>query len=180
MQRGLRRCLGDPDSTPASRAKNPFTWKGVGLGRKTMAALFVLFAIVMGLALWGLETHYQTVNKNELNRTTNQVTIEPISETSPKPTMTPKSRKRRSSDDNKFTTACGAILVLEYTKGTTTSYTFDLCDVISCGGSNWSFRGYDVYLCYPYGQMDMCERTGHGTKDAPPHTVNKQFMGRER
>lgn len=31
---------------------------------------------------------------------------------------------------------------LNYTKNSTTSFTFDLCSVINCGGRNRSWRGY--------------------------------------
>ncbi|MGL4354047.1 MAG: hypothetical protein ACRCTP_09065 [Aeromonas popoffii] len=52
---------------------------------------------------------------------------------------------------------------LEYERGSTTSYNFDLCSVIECGGKNSSWRGYDVYLCglgVP-GNQKWCPTWGH-------------------
>lgn len=37
---------------------------------------------------------------------------------------------------------------LDYVKGSTTSYTFDLCAVIKCKGLNSSWRVYDVWVRY--------------------------------
>ncbi|MGL5101230.1 MAG: hypothetical protein ACRC6N_01500, partial [Plesiomonas sp.] len=49
---------------------------------------------------------------------------------------------------------------LNYTKGTTTSLTFDLCNVINCGGKNSSYRGYDIYLCNDAMVQMQCEVRG--------------------
>lgn len=52
---------------------------------------------------------------------------------------------------------------LDYVKGSTTSFTFDLCSIIQCGGRNSSWRGYDVYLCqlgYP-GNQRWCPTWDH-------------------
>ncbi len=45
---------------------------------------------------------------------------------------------------------------LEYTNGSTSSFTFDLCSVINCRGLNSSWRGYDVYLCDNTGTDTAC------------------------
>lgn len=37
---------------------------------------------------------------------------------------------------------------VNYVKGSTTSFTFDLCTVINCKGKNGKWRGYDVWFCY--------------------------------
>ncbi|MGL5596702.1 MAG: hypothetical protein ACRDDA_00940, partial [Aeromonas sp.] len=49
---------------------------------------------------------------------------------------------------------------LNYTKGATTSFTFDLCAVINCGQRNSSWRGYDLYLCAPPAVVEDCEEGG--------------------
>ena len=36
---------------------------------------------------------------------------------------------------------------LNYTEGTATTFQIDLCDVIQCGKTPSSWRGYDIYLC---------------------------------
>lgn len=38
-------------------------------------------------------------------------------------------------------------LTLNYTKGSVTTFHFDLCSIINCGSSSSGWRGYDVYLC---------------------------------
>ena len=41
---------------------------------------------------------------------------------------------------------------LNYTLGSTTTYQFDLCNVINCGESGELWRGYDLYVCgFPWG-----------------------------
>ncbi len=63
---------------------------------------------------------------------------------------------------------------LNYTKGSTTSFTFDLCSVIKCGGRNSSWRGYDVYLCqlgYP-GKQRWCPTWDHVLQ-----ATNRDFQG---
>ncbi len=63
---------------------------------------------------------------------------------------------------------------LNYTKGSTTSFTFDLCSVIKCGGRNSSWRGYDVYLCqlgYP-GNQRWCPTWDHVLQ-----ATNRDFQG---
>ncbi|XP_048843407.1 uncharacterized protein LOC125715651 [Brienomyrus brachyistius] len=48
-------------------------------------------------------------------------------------------------------------LLLRYTKGTPTTFLFDLCDVIDCGGQNASYRGYDVWLCDSQRFNEACQ-----------------------
>ncbi|XP_013876452.1 uncharacterized protein LOC106526400 [Austrofundulus limnaeus] len=36
---------------------------------------------------------------------------------------------------------------LELPRGSTTTFQFDLCEVIECQGKDWSFREYNLYLC---------------------------------
>uniref|UniRef100_A0A8B9H7R1 Uncharacterized protein n=1 Tax=Astyanax mexicanus TaxID=7994 RepID=A0A8B9H7R1_ASTMX len=43
-----------------------------------------------------------------------------------------------------------------YVKGSTMTYSFDLCDVINCGSNHASWRGHDVYLCPSEGVQWMC------------------------
>uniref|UniRef100_A0AAZ1X4A5 Uncharacterized protein n=1 Tax=Oreochromis aureus TaxID=47969 RepID=A0AAZ1X4A5_OREAU len=47
---------------------------------------------------------------------------------------------------------------LDYVKGSTSSYTFDLCGVINCKGANSSWRGYDVWVC---SHPAICTRGGN-------------------
>ncbi|XP_065328147.1 uncharacterized protein LOC135933842 [Pelmatolapia mariae] len=47
---------------------------------------------------------------------------------------------------------------LDYVKGSTSSYSFDLCEVIKCKGANSSWRGYDVWIC---SHPDICTRGGN-------------------
>lgn len=47
---------------------------------------------------------------------------------------------------------------LDYVKGSTSSYTFDLCEVIDCKGANSIWRGYDVWVC---SHPDICTRGGN-------------------
>uniref|UniRef100_A0A669DLH2 Uncharacterized protein n=1 Tax=Oreochromis niloticus TaxID=8128 RepID=A0A669DLH2_ORENI len=47
---------------------------------------------------------------------------------------------------------------LDYVKGSTSSYTFDLCEVINCKGANSSWRGYDVWVC---SHPNVCTRGGN-------------------
>ncbi|KAL4008993.1 hypothetical protein ACER0C_002845 [Sarotherodon galilaeus] len=56
---------------------------------------------------------------------------------------------------------------LDYVKGSTSSYTFDLCEVINCKGANSSWRGYDVWVC---SHPDICTRGGnpHSTRGIRP------------
>ncbi len=71
-------------------------------------------------------------------------------------------RPKRSLERDKCLKKYGGI-ELNYTKGSTTSFTFDLCSVIKCGGRNNSWRGYDVYLCqleYP-GDQRWCLTWNH-------------------
>ncbi len=63
---------------------------------------------------------------------------------------------------------------LEYTNGSTSSFTFDLCSVINCRGLNSSWRGYDVYLCqlgYP-GNQRWCPTWDHVLQ-----ATNRDFQG---
>lgn len=43
---------------------------------------------------------------------------------------------------------------------TMTSFTFDLCSVMSCGPNQASWRGYIVYLCYDYMIQHECGTMG--------------------
>uniref|UniRef100_A0AAR2J3Q0 Uncharacterized protein n=1 Tax=Pygocentrus nattereri TaxID=42514 RepID=A0AAR2J3Q0_PYGNA len=45
---------------------------------------------------------------------------------------------------------------LDYTLGSSTAWTFDLCDVINCAGQNSTYRGYDVYLCWDLQVTTKC------------------------
>lgn len=46
---------------------------------------------------------------------------------------------------------------LDYVKGSTSSLTFDLCEVIECKGASSSWRGYDVWVC---SHQMICTRRG--------------------
>lgn len=47
---------------------------------------------------------------------------------------------------------------VDYVNGSTTSFTFDLCDVFNCKGANSSWRGYNVWVCWDYAVSTHCER----------------------
>ncbi len=82
-------------------------------------------------------------------------------------------RPKRSLERDKCLKKYGGI-ELNYTKGSTTSFTFDLCSVIKCGGRNSSWRGYDVYLCqlgYP-GNQRWCPTWDHVLQ-----ATNRDFQG---
>uniref|UniRef100_A0AAZ1WXB9 Uncharacterized protein n=1 Tax=Oreochromis aureus TaxID=47969 RepID=A0AAZ1WXB9_OREAU len=49
-------------------------------------------------------------------------------------------------------------LELDYVNGSTTSFTFDLCDVVNCKGASSSWRGYNVWVCWDYSVSTHCER----------------------
>ena len=79
----------------------------------------------------------------------------------PAPTMVPRARRAEPQKDKCLQQYGG--FELNYTKGSTTSFKFDLCDVIPCGRSKSSWRGYDVYLCglgWP-GNQRWCPSWGH-------------------
>lgn len=94
--------------------------------------LFIVIAITIVGIILGVEKNKEQ-NKNE---------------TRPKRSVTPR------------TDPCGAKyggIMLNYPTGSSTSFIFDLCDVINCGGYNQSYRGYDLYLCAPPTIVDDCE-----------------------
>lgn len=45
---------------------------------------------------------------------------------------------------------------LDYVTGSTTSFTFDLCAVINCGGQN--YRIYDIWVCYQLSFNRYCQQ----------------------
>lgn len=49
-------------------------------------------------------------------------------------------------------------LELDYVIGSTTSFTFDLCDVVNCRDAGSAWRGYNVWLCWDYSVSTHCER----------------------
>lgn len=49
-------------------------------------------------------------------------------------------------------------LELDYVNGSTTSFTFDLCDVFNCKGASGNWRGYNVWICWDYSVSTHCER----------------------
>ncbi|KAL3971446.1 H/ACA ribonucleoprotein complex subunit 4 [Sarotherodon galilaeus] len=59
-------------------------------------------------------------------------------------------------------------LELDYVKGSTSAYTFDLCEVINCKGANSSWRGYDVWVC---SHPDICTRGGSPHSSRGSHAV---------
>lgn len=46
---------------------------------------------------------------------------------------------------------------VDYVNGSTTSFTFDLCDVFDCKGANSSWRGNDVWVRWDYAVSTHCE-----------------------
>lgn len=51
---------------------------------------------------------------------------------------------------------------VDYVRGSTTAFTFDLCSVIKCGYDRASWRGYEVWICHDLQQTGACI-IGHPT-----------------
>lgn len=78
----------------------------------------------------------------------------PNTEATPAPSETPitdtgpsKRSKREVSGKRDRCLSTYKGIELDYIKGSTSSFTFDLCEVINCKGTNSSWRGYDVWVC---------------------------------
>lgn len=66
---------------------------------------------------------------------------------------------------------------LNYTKGSSSAFQFDLCNVISCGGNDVSWRGWDVYVCglgWP-GNQQWCPTWDHVLR-----ATNRDFRPKTR
>uniref|UniRef100_A0A669CZZ1 Uncharacterized protein n=1 Tax=Oreochromis niloticus TaxID=8128 RepID=A0A669CZZ1_ORENI len=84
---------------------------------------------------------------------------------SPTPTETPSSEskpwvrtKREVSGKKDECLSTYGGLELDYVNGSTTAFTFDLCDVINCKGASSGWRGYNVWVCWDYAVNTHCER----------------------
>lgn len=51
---------------------------------------------------------------------------------------------------------------VDYVRGSTTAFTFDLCSVIKCGDDSASWRGYEVWICHDLQLTGAC-LIGHPT-----------------
>lgn len=70
---------------------------------------------------------------------------------------TPTPEKRLGKADQCLSYYGG--IEVDYVKGSTTAFTFDLCEVINCQGENSSWRGFDVWACYsPAVDIDCVEK----------------------
>ncbi|KAK0149007.1 Endogenous retrovirus group V member 2 Env polyprotein [Merluccius polli] len=62
---------------------------------------------------------------------------------------------------------------LNYTLGSTTTYQFDLCNVINCGQGGELWQGYDLYICgFPWGYPTVnpwCGTWGDVIASSSPH-----------
>lgn len=71
--------------------------------------------------------------------------------------MSKKYREVRKKDD--CLSYYGRIEV-EYVKGSTTGFTFDLCEVINCKGQDSLWRGFNVWACYSPAVNSECLNGG--------------------
>ena len=130
MHRSLRRCFGDPDYPQSGN--RPRSLKEMGFGKKTIVGLVIVPSITVVLIIWGFDSkHAHKSNLKPINASTSASPIRPLATRAAR-------TKRSSSAAPKSGLVCGAGLVLNYTKGATTSFTFDLCAAINCGGNNQS------------------------------------------
>lgn len=83
--------------------------------------------------------------------------VNPGSETGPRV----RSKRELSGKKDECLSTYGG-LELDYVNGSTTSFTFDLCDVLKCGGADSSWRGYNVWICWDYAVDTHCGRGSKG------------------
>lgn len=121
-----KRCFGGPMG-PQHR---PPTWKEMGFGRRVTVGALILIIIGGACLVWGLEELERLAEK--VNKTQGPLT--PIQN----PPLNRTKRQTRTRTTPSPKPRCGARLVLEYIEGTTTAFTFDLCQAIDCGGRNSS------------------------------------------
>ena len=100
------------------------------------------------------------------------------------PTTIPRTKRATPHRDRCLQRYGG--IELNYPKGSTTSFRFDLCDVISCGKSSSSWRIYDVYLCDTSrgapgcpSWRDVIKSTGHNFIDNNRDPDNKFALQRD-
>ncbi len=67
---------------------------------------------------------------------------------------------------------------LTYINGSSSSFIFDLCEVINCQGQNNSWRGYDVYLCDDHNINLACRKGSvHSEPGCPAWTKVRKYTG---
>ncbi|KAL3978873.1 hypothetical protein ACER0C_019935 [Sarotherodon galilaeus] len=70
-----------------------------------------------------------------------------LPETAVPKTGSVKRQKREVSGKGDECLSMNNGIELNYVKGSTSSFTFDLCDVIKCTGASSSWRAYDIWVC---------------------------------
>uniref|UniRef100_A0A8C4HL82 Uncharacterized protein n=1 Tax=Dicentrarchus labrax TaxID=13489 RepID=A0A8C4HL82_DICLA len=136
------------------RPEDRIGWLGVCLG-------FALFVVVPVLIWERVQTTERTGNTPK-----DMLRTGPVTHThSHTPTHLNRSRRSLPVQYDKHKDKCLARyggIELNYTLGSISTYQFDLCNVINCGGRNEEWIGYDTYLCgFPWfgtKSITWCER----------------------
>uniref|UniRef100_A0A3P8VWE3 Uncharacterized protein n=1 Tax=Cynoglossus semilaevis TaxID=244447 RepID=A0A3P8VWE3_CYNSE len=68
-----------------------------------------------------------------------------------------KRENTKATNDSKCLKNYGGI-TFEYIFGKTMAYTFDLCSVINCKHLNYTYKPYDIYVCFHYFVHSQCEQ----------------------
>lgn len=124
---------------------------------RMLLAIVSLMAVMILIMAICLLVYALQKNQRELSGRGGQpipvTTVKPSIETGPRV----RSKRELSGKKDGCLSTYGG-LELDYVKGSTTSYTFDLCEVINCNGANGSWRGYDVWVC---SHSYICTRGGN-------------------
>ena len=132
-----------PSLPQPDREKKCLSWKRHCLN--CCFWIFMLIAFIVIVATISLATHRFIPQITALVRGSRSICVT-THHTPPQHHQRGNPRYSRST----FATRrpeCPGGLTLKYEYGKPTSFTFDLCAVIDCGGRNSSYRGYDVYIC---------------------------------
>uniref|UniRef100_A0A8D3AXG9 Uncharacterized protein n=1 Tax=Scophthalmus maximus TaxID=52904 RepID=A0A8D3AXG9_SCOMX len=135
----------------SDRPFNPF--RRLGGMRCTLTILLVISFVVVFPFLWWEQHQYPALKANSTSTAPVQTT----------PTTAPAAHVRRKRSTQETTDPClrryGGI-ELNYTRGSNTTFTFDLCDVIRCGTTPSQWRGYDVYMFDSYSGSPLTADNG--------------------
>lgn len=147
---------------PLGQEPLSFHGKGWDAQKNRIIVLFIVAAAVVGLLTWEFEKQRQQEERNK-NPGAQEPSCIPkelppgfhnstqrCNQTRSNPRAANEThnlvRKKRGTGTQALNhaRACGAHLILNYTSGQTTPFTFDLCSAINCGGNPSGWRGYDV------------------------------------
>lgn len=133
----------------------------MGFGKKTTVVLAVVVVVGVAALILGLEHAYGDRDHKEQSPGSVQPPL------SNKGNETRREKRRAIWAVVKQHTKgpsprCGARLTLPYVRDSTTSFTFDLCQAIDCGGYNSFYKNTDVYICDDYQKVEDCERSASG------------------